>query len=82
MVLAREQRADLVTVRTTLLRAEEGIEDCDFKSAASMVDRVLATTCPHDSDQWVTSPDAKTARPLTTCYKCGVSWFSDFSVSH
>jgi hypothetical protein len=78
MTLNKEQRADLVTARGTLRRAEEGYEDCDFGGAAAMIDRVLATSCPHGPSAWHTSPDEKSGRPLVACYACGVTWYAHF----
>lgn len=78
MMLSREQRADLITARGTLRGASAGLDGCDFDRAASMVDRVLAHSWPHDPETWHISLDVKSGRPLVACYECGVTWYSDF----
>jgi hypothetical protein len=72
------KRKDLVTARESLQRAAAGYEDVDFATAASMLDRVLATSCPHDSLQAHQSSVSADGRPLVTCTECGVSWYADF----
>lgn len=67
----REQRADIVTARESLRRAAEGLEDVDFETAAAMLDRVLAESCPHAMSETVNPPgDPETV----VCSACGVSW--------
>lgn len=73
----RRARADLVTARGTLRRIAGGNE-ADPDTAASMIDRVLATVCPHDASEHHTAPDVMDGRPLTTCYGCGVTWYADY----
>lgn len=46
--LTPQQRADIATARGTLWRIAAGADDADPDTAASMLDRVLATACPHD----------------------------------
>ena len=79
MTLNRQQRADLVTARGTLRRAEDGHEDVDYGIAASMVDRVLATVCPHAPETRHASTDVKSGRPLVACYECGATWYDDYA---
>jgi hypothetical protein len=73
-----QQFQDLVPARESLRLAGEGVSGIDFASASSMVDRVLATTCPHDVTKHHQAPDTTNGRPLTTCYECGVSWYADY----
>lgn len=73
-MLTESQRADVVTARQTILRAARG-EDADLAAAASMLDRLLQESCPHDPAGWHTTPDDD-GRRLTTCYACGVSWYA------
>jgi hypothetical protein len=72
--LNQEQRANIVTARQTINRAVSGETDADLGAAASMLDRVLESTCPHDPDRWYQAPDA-TGRDLVPCYACNVSWY-------
>ncbi len=43
MSLTTDQRKDLITARSSSRRAAPGLDDVDYATAASMVDRVLAT---------------------------------------
>lgn len=58
--------------------AVAGTDYDDFKTAAAMLDRAFASLCPHTREAWQTGADPATGRPLTTCYRCNVSWFADY----
>ena len=48
VTLTRRQRADIVIVRQTILRAAASHHDVDVTTAAVMLDRLLRESCPHD----------------------------------
>ena len=73
--LTREQRADIVTARETIRQALAGDTDVDLAAAATMLDHVLQTACPHDPESRMRSRDSE-GRDLVTCWACGVSWYS------
>lgn len=72
--LTREQRADIVTARETIRRAARGDLDADLDAVAAQLDRVLATTCPHDQSQQFRAPD-QSGSMLVTCFGCNVTWY-------
>lgn len=72
--LSREERAHIVTARETINRATAGDSDADLAAAASYLDRVLESTCPHDPASWYEASCAP-GRQLVTCFACGVSWY-------
>ncbi len=72
--LSREERAHIVTARQTIYRALTGETDADLAAAASLLDRVLESTCPHDPGTRYRAPD-QTGRELVTCCACAVSWY-------
>lgn len=46
----------------------------DLPAAAAHLDTALRTLCTHARADWYTAPDHR-GRILTTCHKCGVSWY-------
>lgn len=73
-----QTRADIGSARATLLRAMIDPESADYQTAAAMLDRALASLCPHTREAWQTGADPATGRPLTTCYGCNISWYADY----
>ena len=73
-----QTRADIGSARATLLRAMIDPESADLTTAAAM-EAALASLCPHTREAWQTGDDPGTGRPLTTCYRCNVSWFADYA---
>ena len=73
--LTRRQRADIVIVRQTILRAAAGYADVDVTTAAVMLDRLLRESCPHDPAGWAMDRD-EDDRPITMCWACQVGWYA------
>ena len=63
----------------TLRRPEAGHENASYRTAAAMLNGVLATARPHDPDSQQTALDPVTGRPLTMYHACGVSRYSSFA---
>ncbi len=69
-----EKRAALAQDRDTVLEDHSSDDGHIRETELIRLDGALKELCPHDSINW-NSRSADDGRIITTCERCGVSWF-------
>jgi hypothetical protein len=67
-------QSDLVKVRETIGLAIDG-QSVDLRGAAVEINRAIKALCPHDPEMhWESRSDGQ-GQIITTCQRCGISWY-------
>ena len=72
--LSQENRANLVTARESARRAAEGYDDVDFIRVIGTLYAVLASSCPHNPEQYTRTEVDGGHEIEVTCPSCNVAW--------
>lgn len=74
-MITKETRAHLMAARDDVSRIGDSHPNVDLAAVAAHIDRALRALCPHLPVTWKTRPDEHGAI-VTTCYSCGMSWYT------